>query len=68
MVIMRKSILGKLTRAYLRTFPPIAKNGNNVVGDAKRAIIALLINAVGGKNSMSLVEEILTEWDRKPAI
>lgn len=65
---MRKTILSGLIRAYLRTFPPIAKNGNNAIGDVRRAIISLLINAVGGKNSMLLVEEILTEWDCKPAI
>ena len=65
---MQKVILSGLTRAYLRTFPPIAKNGNNTIGDVKRAIISLLINVVGGTNSMSLVEEILTEWNSKPVI
>ena len=59
---MQKTILDKLLRAYLRTFPPITKNGNNKIGDAKRTILALLINVVGGNNVETIANEILTEW------
>lgn len=65
---MRKTILGNLTRAFLRTFPPINKNGNNVIGDVKRVIITMLMHIVGGKNMEMLIREIVTEWENKQAV
>ena len=64
---MRKSILESLMRAHLRTFPPITKNGNGMIGDIKRTTIALLMNMVGGKNVRILVKEIVNEWTDKQA-
>lgn len=59
---MRKKLITKLAQMYTRTFPPITPNGNNVIGDIKRVIIALLMNIVGGRKTEELLREVLTEF------
>lgn len=60
---MRKTLIAKLSRMYTRTFPPIAPNGNNAIGDIKRTIIAMLMFAVGGSKTEEILREILTEFN-----
>jgi hypothetical protein len=59
---MRKRIIRKLAQMYTRTFPPLTPNGNNVFGDAKRFIIAILMGLVGGRNTEKIIREVLTEY------
>lgn len=62
---MRKKLITKLIQMYTRTFPPLTKNGNNKIGDTKRAIIATLMFLVGGRRTETLLREVLaefTEW------
>ncbi|MBQ1189667.1 MAG: hypothetical protein IIX57_04565, partial [Lachnospiraceae bacterium] len=59
---MRKKLIAKLAQMYTRTFPPLTKNGNNMIGDIKRTIIALLMNVVGGSKTEELLKEVLTEF------
>ena len=56
----RKAILGKLLRLYLRTFPPISKNGNGFVGDIKRVLLIIPINIIS-KGNTELIEAALSE-------
>ena len=60
---MRKKLIEKLTQMYIRTFPPLTPNGNNVIGNIKRTIIAWLMNAVGGRKTEKLLMEVLTEFN-----
>ena len=59
---MRKKLIYKLSRMYTRTFPPLTKNGNNKIGDIKRAIIATLMFLIGGEKTEELLREVLTEF------
>lgn len=59
---MRKKLIMKLAQMYTRTFPPITPNGNNVIGDIKRSLIAMLMFMVGGRNTEELLKEVLTEF------
>ena len=59
---MRKKLIAKLAQMFTRTFPPLTPNGNNVIGNIKRAIIALLMNVVGGRKTEELLMEVLTEF------
>ena len=60
---MRKKLIAKLAQMYTRTFPPLTPNGNNVIGNIKRTIIALLMNAVGGRKTENLLMEVLTGFN-----
>lgn len=60
---MRKKLIAKLAQMYIRTFPPLAPNGNNVIGNIKRTIIAWLMNIVGGRKTEELLMEVLTEFN-----
>lgn len=60
---MRKAIIGKLTKGYIKTFPPITKNKK--IGSIKRAIILFVINIIGGKDTKVLVNEIAEEIANK---
>ena len=61
---MRKKLIAKLAQMYIRTFPPLTPNGNNVIGNIKRTIIAWLMNAVGGRKTEKLLMEVLTEFNK----
>lgn len=60
---MRKRLIAKLAQMYTRTFPPLTPNGNNMIGDIKRTIIALLMNVVGGRKTEELLKEVLEEFN-----
>lgn len=59
---MRKKLITKLAQTYTRTFPPLTPNGNNVIGNIKRTIIALMMFAVGGRQTEVILTEVLTEF------
>lgn len=59
---MRKKLITKLSQMYIRTFPPLTPNGNNVIGDIKRTIITLMMSAVGRGKTEELLIEVLTEF------
>jgi hypothetical protein len=59
---MRKNIMEYLMIKYLRTFPPISKNGNNAFGNFKRAWLCFCINVVGGRRTEEMFREIANKW------
>lgn len=59
---MRKKLITKLSMMFIRTFPPLTPNGNNVIGDIKRTIIAWMMFVVGGRKTEELLREVLTEF------
>lgn len=61
---MRKTITTKLLQLYLRSFPPITPNGNNLFGILKRNFLATMIDLINGGNEKALImaEKILDEW------
>ena len=60
---MRKKLIAKLAQMFIRTFPPLTPNGNNVIGNIKRTIIAWMMYAVGGRKTEELLTEVLTEFN-----
>lgn len=60
---MRKKLINKLSQMFLRTFPPLTPNGNNVIGNVKRTIITLVMFVVGGRKTKEILKEVLTEFN-----
>lgn len=62
---MRKYLIFRLTQKYLRTFPPINKNGNGMIANLHRDILAAIMLIIGGGNDNTerLIEEIVIEYD-----
>lgn len=59
---MREKIMEYFLIKYLRTFPPISKNGNSAFGEFKRQMLMIPINLVGGKHTEDLVKKITKRW------
>ena len=60
---MRKMLIMKLSQMYTRTFPPITPNGNNAIGNFKRAVIAMTMFAIGGRKTEEILHEVLEEFN-----
>lgn len=59
---MRETIMEYLLKRYLRTFPPICKNGGGAFGEFRRMMLIIPINIVGGKQTEELVKKITKRW------
>lgn len=58
----REKILMWLLRCYLRTFPPISKNGNGIIGNFKRVILAVPIT-ITVKGDFEKVSEVIKKYE-----
>lgn len=59
---MRKRIVESLFKKYLRTFPPISKNGNGILGDIRRVYLTVLINIISCGKSEQMLREIMDDY------
>lgn len=57
---MRKKMMARLLKIYMRTFPPFDKNGNGILGTMKRNVLAFIMNVVGGRKAETMINDILT--------
>lgn len=54
----RERVIIKFIGLYLRTFPPISKNGNGMIGKIKRFLLVIPINIACGFDEQILVNAI----------
>lgn len=54
----RERVITKFTGLYLRTFPPINKNENGMIGEIKRFLLIIPINIACGFDEQILVNTL----------
>lgn len=64
MTLKQEKRIVKLIQKYLRTFPPISKNGNGKIGDIKRCLLMIRINFIT-KGDLKMVEEALKRFEQR---
>lgn len=60
----RDDLLIMFTGMYLRTFPPINKNGNGIIAKFKRSLIMIPIHIIT-RGDYDMLEDVITRWQRK---
>lgn len=64
MTLKQEMRIIKLIQKYLRTFPPISKNGNGKIGDIKRCLLMKRIN-FATKGDPKMIEEALKLFEQR---